>query len=97
MLTSYATVYLCLPFTKRSSEEDDTFKKEIPEEMAANGQAQRPQPTSREASEPRGDSEKIPAGNEELPPHFERLIPTTEPLQSLRSLESKLKQRRWKL
>lgn len=40
-----------------------------------------------------GDSEKNPAGQSVLPDHFQKLMPTAEPLNSLQTLEWRLKQR----
>lgn len=94
MLTSYfCTGRLHRLLNKRLSKDDQISRKKESESSISKKDVQQPQPSSKEVSERRGDPEKSPAGNRTFPDHFQELMPTTEPFQSLRLLERYLIQR----
>lgn len=72
-------------------------EKKVASDMIPHRQAV-PRPSSfKEPPKKGGDAENITTGNRILPDHFKQLMPTTEPLELLRSFESRLNKQRLKV
>lgn len=93
MLTSYFyTGRLRRLLNERLSKDDQISKKKGSESSISKKDVQQPQPSSNEVPERKIDPEKSAAGNRTLPDHFQELMPTTEPFQSLQRFERYLTQ-----
>lgn len=99
MLTAcFSTVQLFRLCIMRISEEiHQLFKRKVPADGIPNERAYHRQPFPIEAPEEGSDFRNVTTGNRAFLAHFQNLMPTTDPVQSLQSLENRLNQRIEKL